>query len=138
MPHERSRDLRARRAARPDRRPALVARRYLEYIDTKTALLLLIGIGGFIGYIGMAGRSASSPWPRAARMPPLRKIMVYVPIVGGVVLGVGVLLSRSARSGLTSDFLDGPRTVDAAVGANAFLLARTRCSCSARSCSRSG
>ena len=53
----------------------------------------------------------------------MRKVILYVPIVGGVVVGISVLMAQIGTLTLTDDFLAGPRTVAAAVNAeNDFLL----------------
>ena len=39
--------------------------------------------------------------------------MLYLPIVGGVVVGIGDLLAQIGQHAVISDFLDGPRTVAA-------------------------
>jgi hypothetical protein len=96
---------------------------YFQYIDSKSTLLLIIGIGGIIGYVGMAWAVGFLGVAARGRQAPMRKVILYVPIVGGVVVGVSVLMAQIGTLSLTSDFLDGPRTVLAAVSAeNDFLL----------------
>ena len=46
-------------------------------------------------------------------MPQLRRFMLYAPIVGGVVLALAVLALQIGRLQVVSDFLSGPRTVEA-------------------------
>ena len=78
----------------------------------------LIGIGGFVGWIGVAW-AVGLPrrrHPRAlARVPAF---IIYVPIVGGVVLGVSVLMSQVGSLQVVSEFLDVRRTVKAATDAD--------------------
>ena len=96
---------------------------YFEFLDTKTSLLLMIGIGGIIGFVGMAWAVGFLGVAARGREAPMRKVILYVPIVGGVVVGISVLMAQIGTLGLTDDFLDGPRTVAAAVNAeNDFLL----------------
>lgn len=95
---------------------------YFQLLDTKTSLLLLIGIGGFIGFVGMAWAVGFLGVAARAREAPMRKVILYVPIVGGVIVGISVLMAQIGTLTLTNDFLDGPRTVAAAVTAeNDFL-----------------
>ena len=58
---------------------------YFEFLDTKTSLLLLIGIGGLIGFVGMAWAVGFLGVAARGREAPMRKVILYVPIVGGVV-----------------------------------------------------
>ena len=96
---------------------------YFQLLDTKTSLLLLIGIGGLIGFVGMAWAVGFLGVAARGREAPMRKVILYVPIVGGVVVGISVLMAQIGTLTLTNDFLDGPRTVTAAVTAeNDFLL----------------
>ncbi|HEX6027312.1 MAG TPA: hypothetical protein VFZ00_35255 [Solirubrobacter sp.] len=95
---------------------------YFQYIDSKSSLLLLIGIGGIVGYIGLAWAVGFLGVAARGREAPMRKPIIYVPIVGGVVVGISVLMAQIGTLGLTSDFLDGPRTVEAAVSAENDLL----------------
>ena len=68
-----------------------------------------------------------------------RKFIIYVPIVGGVVLGVSVLMSQIGSLQVVNEFLDPTATVKAATDAdNGADRLRPRCSTSwARSRSRS-
>jgi hypothetical protein len=96
---------------------------YFEFLDTKMSLLLMIGIGGIIGFVGMAWGVGFLGVAARGREAPMRKVILYVPIVGGVIVGISVLMAQVGSLTLTNDFLDGPRTVAAAVTAeNDFLL----------------
>jgi hypothetical protein len=112
------------RAARPGDIGQLPSLRteYFQFLDSKSSLLVLIGIGGIIGYVGMAWAVGFLGVAARGREAPMRKVILYVPIVGGVVVGVSVLMAQIGTLGLTGDFLDGPRTVAAAVGAENDLL----------------
>ena len=114
----------ARRPAR--RRPAVAADRVFEYLDTKTVLVLLIGLGGFIGWLGVAWSVGFLGVATRARTPTFRKFMIYVPIVGGVVLGVSVLMSQIGSLQVVSEFLDADRTVKAATDADNSLIVYAR------------
>jgi hypothetical protein len=59
-----------------------------------------------------------------ARRPEFPRIGVYIGLVGGVLSAIGLVLGTFGSAAAISDFLDGPRTVDAArdVGGNSVLL----------------
>ena len=44
-------------------------------------------------------------------MENFRRFLIYLPIIGGVVVGVSILLAQIGVATLVGDFLDGPRTV---------------------------
>ena len=73
--------------------------------------MLAIGIGAFIGFLGMAWAAGFIGVATRARSAEFRRFLIYVPIIGGVVLGLGTLIIQVSVAALTSDFLDGPRTV---------------------------
>jgi hypothetical protein len=95
---------------------------YFEYLDTKSTLLLIIGAGGIVGFVAMAWAVGFLGVAARGRQAPMRKVILYVPIVGGVVVGVSVLMAQIGTLTLTSEFLDGPRTVAAAVSTENDLL----------------
>jgi hypothetical protein len=99
---------------------------FFEYLDTKTVLVLLIGIGGFIGWIGVAWAVGFLGVATRARLPTFRRFIIYVPIVGGVVLGVSVLMSQLGSLQVVSEFLDSNRTVKAATDADNGLIVFAR------------
>jgi hypothetical protein len=99
---------------------------FFEYLDTKTLLVLLIAFGGFIGWIGVAWSVGFLGVATRARTPRMSKFVVYVPIVGGVVLGVSVLMSQIGSLQVVSEFLDSDRTVKAAVDADNSLIVYAR------------
>ena len=89
-----------------------------EYLDTKVPLVILVAIGGFVGWIGVAWAVGFLGVTARARQPTLRRFVPYLPIVGGVVLGVSVLMSQLASLQVVNDFLAGPRTVQEATTAD--------------------
>ena len=99
---------------------------FFEYLDTKTLLVLLIGLGGFVGWIGVAWSVGFLGVATRARSPVFRKFIVYVPIVGGVVLAISVLMSQLGSLQVVSDFLDSDRTVKAATDADNSLIVYAR------------
>jgi hypothetical protein len=99
---------------------------FFEYLDTKTMLVLLIGIGGFVGWIGVAWAVGFLGVATRARSTTFRKFIIYIPIVGGVVLGVSVLMSQIGSLQVVSEFLDSDRTVKAATDADNGLIVYAR------------
>jgi hypothetical protein len=87
---------------------------FFEYLDTKTALVLFVGVSGMIGFLGLAWAAGFLGVVTRARTPSLRRWLIYFPIVGGAVVGLGWMLSQIGSVALTNEFLSGPRTVDAA------------------------
>jgi hypothetical protein len=87
---------------------------FFEYVDAHSALLLAIGIGGLIGYLGIAWSVGFLGVVTRAREPMLRRWALYLPIIGGVLVGIGILASQVGSLLLVNSFLDGPRTVQAA------------------------
>jgi hypothetical protein len=87
---------------------------YFEYLHDKQGLLLIRAIAGFIGFLGLAWATGFLAVATRARVPNFRRYMMYMPLVGGVVVGVGVLFAQFATAGLVNDFLAGRRTVQAA------------------------
>jgi hypothetical protein len=116
------------RAAKPGDVGALPSLQtaFFEYLDTKTLLVLLIGLGGFVGWIGVAWSVGFLGVATRARSPVFRKFIIYVPIVGGVVLGVSVLMSQIGSLQVVSEFLDSDRTVKAATDADNGLIVYAR------------
>ena len=99
---------------------------FFEYLDTKTLLVLLIGLGGFVGWIGVAWSVGFLGVATRARSPVFRKFIVYIPIVGGVVHAISVLMSQLGSLQVVSDFLDSDRTVKAATDADNSLIVYAR------------
>jgi hypothetical protein len=95
---------------------------YFEYLDDNATLLLAIGIGGFIGYVGLAWAVGFLGVATRARQENFKRFLIYLPIVGGVVVGISVLFAQFGTLGVMDDFLSSPRTVADAVGAENDLL----------------
>ncbi len=84
---------------------------YFEYLQDQTGLVLIIGIGGFFGFVGMAWAVGFLGVTTRAREKTLRRFVLYLPIIGGVVVGISVLLAQIGSVMLASDFLASRRTV---------------------------
>jgi len=94
-----------------------------EYLDSRTALLLGIGVAGFVGYIGLAWSVGFLGVAARARQPSLRKFALYLPIVGGSLLGISVLMTQIGRVAVADSFLSTQATVADARNASNGLLA---------------
>ena len=106
---------------------------YFEFLDTKASLLTMIGIGGILGFVGMAWAVGFLGVAARGREAPMRKVILYVPIVGGVVVGISVLMAQIGTLTLTDDFLAGPRTVrPRGTPRTTSCCGRARCSSSGR------
>ena len=82
-----------------------------QYLQDNQLTIILIGVGAFIGYCGMAWAAGFLAVATRARTPEFRKFLIYIPIIGGVTLAVGTLIYRVSIVILAGDFMDGPRTV---------------------------
>jgi hypothetical protein len=102
------------RAVQPGSVNALPSLRipYFEYLDTKLALLMIRAVAGMFGFIGLAWAAGFLGVATRARTPSYKRYMIYLPIIGGVVTGVGVVLAQIGTGTLVNDFLAGPRRVE--------------------------
>jgi hypothetical protein len=95
---------------------------FFEYMDAKTALVLALGIAGFVGWIGVAWTVGFLGVATRARLPVFRRFIIYVPIVGGVLLGFGALILQIGRLQVVNNFLSSDRTVQAVADADSTLI----------------
>ena len=89
-----------------------------------------LALGWTLTYLAVAAR---------ARRPEFPRLLVYVPMIAAILQALATLLSAIATNIAISDFLGGPRTVDAAedVDHDAASASSRSCSgCRARSGSR--
>ncbi|MBE2318532.1 hypothetical protein DVA67_021305 [Solirubrobacter sp. CPCC 204708] len=104
------------RGAQPGRVAELESLRVAEfqYLQDNQLLVLGIGIGGLVGFIGMAWVAGFLGVAVRGRAAEFKRFLVYVPIIGGVVLGLGTLIVQGSVVVLTNEFMDGTRTVEEA------------------------
>jgi hypothetical protein len=95
---------------------------YFEFLDSKTALVLALGIAGFVGWLGVAWTVGFLGVATRARYPQFRRFIIYVPIVGGVLLAIGALLLQIGRLQVVNNFLASDRTVGAVDAADSSLI----------------
>jgi hypothetical protein len=67
-----------------------------------------------IGYVALGWALTYLAVATRARRPAFRSWLVYLPLIAATIQALATLLSSFATNQAISDFLDGPRTVDAA------------------------
>jgi hypothetical protein len=95
---------------------------YFEYLDSKSLLVIVLGVAGLIGWIGVAWTVGFLGVATRARVPVFRRFIIYLPIVGGVLLGVGALLLQIGRLQVVNNFLASDRTIGAVDDADSSLI----------------
>jgi hypothetical protein len=95
---------------------------FFEYMDSKRALVLALGIAGLIAWIGVAWTVGFLGVATRARLPVFRRFIIYVPIVGGVLLGIGALILQIGRLQVVDNFLSSDRTVQAVADSDSGLI----------------
>jgi hypothetical protein len=102
------------RAAEPGKVGTLPSLRTpsFQYLHDKQGVLLIRAFAGFFGYVGLAWGAGFLSVATHARLATFRRYWMYLPLVGGIVVAVGVLFSQFANASLVNDFLAGPRHVE--------------------------
>jgi hypothetical protein len=93
-----------------------------EYLKDNRTLQLLIGAAGFIGYAAMGWTVAFLGLAARARRRTRRIFALHLPLAGGLLLGVHVLLTEIVRVVIVDDVLSGPRTVEAVANTDTWLV----------------
>lgn len=88
--------------------------RTFEFYDDQATSVLLSSVVVAIGYFALGWALAYLAVATRARRPSFRTWLVYLPLVGATVQALATILSSYATNSAISDFLDGPRTVEAA------------------------
>jgi hypothetical protein len=94
----------------------------LEYLTDHQAAWLLLGVLGMIGAIAGGWSMGFLAVATRARRPELRRWVVYLPIVGGVLAGLAFFLREVAQLVHANQVLDGPRTVAEATNIGGLLI----------------
>jgi hypothetical protein len=104
------------RAAEPGRIGELESLkvRTFEYYDDHAISALLSSLLVAIGYVALGWALTYLAVATRARRPAFRSWLVYLPLIAATIQALATLLSSYATNRAVSDFLDGPRTVDAA------------------------
>jgi len=88
--------------------------RTFEFYDDHATSVLLSSILVAIGYFALGWALAYLAVATRARRPSFRSWLVYLPLVAATIQALATVLSSFATNRAISDFLDGPRTVEAA------------------------
>ena len=104
------------RAAQPGEVGALESLRVntFEVYDEQSLSVLLASIVVALGFVAMGWALTYLAVATRARCSEFPKLLVYVPLVAGVVQALATITSTLATNLAISDFLAGSRTVDAA------------------------
>ncbi len=102
---------------------SLTVPRY-EYLSDRSAGLIAAYVARAIGFLLMGLALTVLAFATRARLP-LSRPALYLPLVGGGLLAIGNLVAPVGTVIAVNEFLDGPRTVDAAadVGSSALTAA---------------
>jgi hypothetical protein len=84
------------------------------YDDHATSVLLSSALEG-LGYFALGWALTYLATATRARRPELPRPVVYLPLIAGVLQGLSTILSAVAAKIAISDFLAGPRTIDASL-----------------------
>ena len=86
-----------------------------EYYQDHATSVVLSSVMVAIGYLAFGWALSYLAAATRARRPELPRIMLYLPIVGGVLQGISTIVSSLATSSSIATFLDGSRSVDEAL-----------------------
>ncbi len=94
----------------------------LEYLTDHQVAWIALGVLGMIGAIAGGWSMGFLAVATRARRPELRRWVVYLPIVGGVLAGLAFFLREVAQLIHANDVLGGPRTVENATSVGGMLI----------------
>jgi len=97
---------------------------FFEFYDDNAMNLVGAAVARGLGLLALAWAVTFLAAATRARRPAFAKPAVYIVLVGAALTAIGRVLGAVGVLPLISDFLDGPRTVDAArdLGSNSMLL----------------
>jgi hypothetical protein len=95
-----------------------------QYLQDNSGELLLAAATSMLGYLCVAYAITYLAFATRARRPEVSKPIAYIGLVGAVLYGLFSLVAQIAQQSAIGDFLDGPRTVQAAtdVGGSGLLV----------------
>ena len=85
-----------------------------EFLDDRTLSFLLPSLAEGLGYFALAYALTFLAAATRFRRTQLPKIAMYLPAIGGVLMGAVSIAGAIGRIADVNSFLDGPRTVEAA------------------------
>jgi hypothetical protein len=80
-----------------------------EHVTDQSAMFIVMSLAGFLGYLALGWTVAFIGVAARSRIPTLRKFIVYLPIIGGVLLAVGILVSNIGTLLSMQDVLDNTK-----------------------------
>jgi len=86
----------------------------LEYYDDRAISVLLSSVMVGIGFIALGWAVTYLAVATRARRPEFPRLLVYLPLVAGALQGISYVLAPLGVQVAIAEFLDGPRTIDAA------------------------
>jgi hypothetical protein len=86
----------------------------LQYYDDRAVGVLLSSLLVGIGYVALGWALTYLAFAIRARRPEFPRVLIYLPLIGGVLQALSTVLAALGTNIAISNFLDGPRTVDAA------------------------
>jgi hypothetical protein len=81
----------------------------LEHLADRSGEFIVMSVAGFIGYLALGWMVAFVGVAARSRVPTLRRFLVYLPIIGGVLLAVGILVSNIGSLVAINDLLDNTK-----------------------------
>jgi hypothetical protein len=81
----------------------------LEHLQDRSTAFIVMSLAGFVGYLALGWTVAFLGVAARSRVPSLRKFIVYLPIIGGVLLAVGILVSNIGSLLAVNDLLDNTK-----------------------------
>jgi hypothetical protein len=94
----------------------------LEYYDERATGVLLSSVLVGIGYLALGWALTYLAAAVRARRPEFPRFLIYLPLTGGALQALSTILAAFGTNAAIGDFLDGPRTVDAAIDITASGL----------------
>ena len=86
-----------------------------EYYDDRVIGVLGSSVVVAIGYLALGWALTYLAVATRARRPALPRVILYLPVIAGALQGISTILAAIATNVAIGSFLDGPRTVDAAL-----------------------
>jgi hypothetical protein len=96
-----------------ERQPSLQVE-VAQFLDERVMSFVLPSIAEGLGYFALAFALTFLAAATRARRPQFPKIALYLPAIGGVLMGVVSIVGAIGLVTDRNEFLDGPRTVEAA------------------------
>jgi len=94
-----------------------------QYLDDRAVSFVSTAVAEGVGYFAVAYALTFLAAATRARRPAAPRLMMYLPAIGGVLMGMVTLVGAFGALADARAFLDGPRTIDAAAeGPGSFTV----------------